>query len=46
AFENMRTQAEELMKLAAADDKPGVEAQMPKLLGACGGCHKPARGQY
>lgn len=46
AFEDLRVQAEELMKLAAAGDKSGVEAQVPKLLGACGGCHKPARGQY
>lgn len=46
AFEDLRVQAEELMKVAAAGDKSGVEAQMPKLLGACGACHKPARGQY
>lgn len=46
AFGNLRAQAEELMKLAAAGDKSGVEAQAPKLLGACGGCHKPARGKY
>jgi cytochrome c553 len=46
AFENLRTQAEELRKLAAADDRAGIEAQARKLLGTCGGCHKPARGQY
>jgi cytochrome c553 len=46
AFEDLRVQAEELMKLAAAGDKSGVEAQARKVLGACGGCHKPARGQY
>jgi hypothetical protein len=46
AFGDMRAEAEELMKLAAAGDKSGVEAQVPELLGSCGGCHKPARGQY
>jgi cytochrome c556 len=46
AFEDLRAQAEELMRLAAADDKSGVEAQARKLLGTCGGCHKPARGKY
>jgi hypothetical protein len=46
AFEDLRTQAEELRKLAAADDRAGIEAQARKLLGTCGGCHKPARGQY
>jgi hypothetical protein len=46
AFGDLRAQAEELMKLAAAGDKSGVEAQARKVLGACGGCHKPARGQY
>ncbi len=46
AFGDLRAQAEELMKLAADGDKSGVEAQTRKLLGSCGGCHKPTRGQY
>ena len=46
AYENLRIQAEELMKLASAGDKSGVEAQLGKLFGACGGCHKPYRGKY
>jgi hypothetical protein len=46
AFGDLRAEAEELMKLAAASDKSGVEAQTRKVLGSCGACHKPARGQY
>ncbi len=46
ASENLRIQAEELMKLASVGDKSGVEAQLGKLFGACGGCHKPYRGKY
>ncbi len=46
AFDNLRVQAEELMKLSDAGDKSGVEAQIRNLLGSCGGCHKPARGKY
>ena len=45
AFEDLRIEAEALMKFAASDDKSGVEAQTRKVLGTCGGCHKPARGQ-
>ncbi|MEE8433014.1 MAG: cytochrome c [Candidatus Desulfatibia sp.] len=45
-FENLRIQAQKLMKLASANDKSGVEAQTGKLLGACGGCHKAYRGKY
>ncbi len=46
AFGDLRAQAEELMKLADAEDKAGVESQIRNLLGACGGCHKPTRGEY
>ncbi|NIQ39258.1 MAG: cytochrome c [Proteobacteria bacterium] len=46
AFANLRVQAEELMKFADAGDRSGVETQTRNLLGACGGCHKPARGKY
>ncbi len=46
AFGDQREQAEELMRLAAANNKSAVEAQVRKLLGTCGGCHKPARGEY
>ncbi len=46
AAENLRIQAEELMSLATANDKSAVEAQVRKLLGTCGGCHKPASGKY
>ncbi len=45
-FENLRIQAQKLMKLASANDKSGVEAQTGKLFGACGGCHKAYRGEY
>ncbi len=45
-FENLRTHAEELGKLASADNKSGVEAQLGNLFGACGGCHKATRGKY
>ena len=46
ASENLRIQAEELMKLASADDKSGVQAQVEKLLGSCKNCHKQTRGKY
>ena len=46
AAENLRVQAEKLMKLAAANDKSAVEAQVGNLFSACGGCHKPLRGKY
>ncbi len=46
ASENLRVQAQELMKLASADDKSRVNAQVEKLFGACGGCHKAYRGEY
>ncbi len=46
ASENLRIQAQELMKLASANDKSGVEAQTEKLFGACGSCHKAYRGEY
>ncbi len=44
--ENLRIQAEALMKLAAANDKSGIQAQVGKLLGACKNCHKRSRGKY
>lgn len=46
ASENLKIQAQELMKLASANDKSGVKAQTDKLLGACGSCHKAYRGKY
>jgi len=46
ASENLRIQAEELMKLASADDKSGVQIQAEKLIDACKNCHKQARGKY
>ena len=46
ASENLRIQAQELMKLASADDKSRVNVQVEKLFGACGGCHKAYRGKY
>ncbi len=46
AYEDLKAQAEKLMELAAAGDKSAVEAQLPRLLGSCAGCHKPARGEY
>ena len=46
AFEDTRVEAEKLMNLAAAGDKAGVEAQVRKVRGTCGTCHKPARGSY
>ncbi len=46
AAENMRVQAEKLMRLAAANDKSAVEAQVGNLFGSCGGCHKQLRGKY
>ncbi len=46
ASENLRLQAQELMKSASANDKSRVNAQAEKLLGACGGCHKAYRGEY
>ncbi len=46
AYENLRIQAQKLMKLASANDKSGVEAQTEKLFGACGSCHKAYRGKY
>jgi hypothetical protein len=46
AFEDLRVQAEGLMKFAAGDDKSGVEAQARKVRGTCGACHKPTRGKY
>lgn len=46
ASENLRTQAEELMKLTSVDDKSGVQAQVKKLLGSCKNCHRSYRGKY
>lgn len=46
AAENLRVQAEKLMRLAAANDKSAVEAQVGNLFSSCGGCHKPLRGKY
>ena len=46
ASENLKIQAQELMKLASANDKSGVNAQINKLFSACGGCHKAYRGKY
>ncbi len=46
AYEDLKVQAEKLMELAAAGDKSAVEAHLPRLLGSCAGCHKPARGEY
>lgn len=46
AFEDLRVQAEGLMKFAAANEKSGAEAQARKVRGTCGACHKPARGNY
>ncbi len=46
AAENLRVQAEKLMKLAAANDKSAVEVQVGNLFGSCGGCHKQFRGKY
>lgn len=45
-YEDLRVQAEKLMELAAIADKSGVEAQLPRLLSACGSCHKQNRGEY
>ncbi len=45
-YEGLRVQAEKLSELAAIGDKSGVEAQLPRLLGACGSCHKQSRGEY
>ena len=39
------TASEELVKLADADDKAGVEAQIPKVFATCGACHGVFRGQ-
>jgi hypothetical protein len=38
------TSAEELLKQAEMESKDGVTAQLPKLLGGCGACHKAFRG--
>lgn len=46
AFEDLRIQAEKLMEVAAAGNRSGAEEQLPRLLGSCGSCHKPARGEY
>ena len=46
AAENLRVQAEKLMRLAAANDKSAVEAQAGNLFSSCGGCHKQTRGKY
>jgi cytochrome c556 len=46
AFENLRGEAQALMKLSKSKDKSAIEAQRGKMLGACGACHKVARGQY
>ena len=43
---NLNREAETLAALAMKEDKAGVEAQMNKLLGSCGACHKAARGKY
>ncbi len=36
ASENLRVQAEKLMRLAAANDKSAVEAQVGNLFSSCG----------
>ncbi len=46
AYEDLKVQAEKMMELATAGDRSAVEAQLPRLLGSCGSCHKPARGEY
>ncbi len=46
ASEQQRAEAEKLMGLASVNNKSAVEAQVEKLLGACGNCHKLARGKY
>ncbi len=45
AFGNLKREAQALMRLAKSSDKSSIEAQRGKMLGACGACHKVARGQ-
>ncbi len=44
--QNLNTAAEELAAKAQANDRAGVDAALPRVLGACGACHSAARGQY
>lgn len=46
AYEDLKVQSEKLMELATTGDRSAVEGQLPRLLGSCGSCHKPARGEY
>ncbi len=46
ASENLRVQAEKLAKLAEANDKSAVKAQVGNLFGSCGACHGQFRGEY
>jgi len=45
AFENLKREAQALMRLSKSNDKAALEAQRGKMLGACGSCHKLARGE-
>jgi hypothetical protein len=42
-YEDLRVQAEKLTELAAVADKSAVETQLPRLLSACGSCHKQSK---
>ncbi len=46
ASENLRLQAESLVRLASANDESGVNAQVDELRGACKNCHRSYRGKY
>ena len=46
AFGNLKREAQALMRLAQSNDQSAVEAQRGKMLGACGACHRAARGEY
>ena len=45
AFGNLKGEAQALMRLSKSNDKSALEAQRGKMLGACGACHKLARGE-
>ncbi len=45
AFGNLKGEAQALMRLTKSNDKAALEAQRGKMLGACGACHKLARGE-
>ncbi len=46
ASENLRLQAEALVKLASANDESVINAQVDKMIGACKNCHRSYRGKY